>query len=108
MRPATGTYVGASMGLRLACTAALLFLIPIPLTFAQTPEGFGENTTGGAGKPIVTVTNLRDYDPAVGPIIPGSLRWALSGGDRRIHFAVGGDIILVTKLNLRNQNNVTI
>lgn len=85
----------------------MLAIVP-QLTLAQSPEGFGENTTGGAGKPIVWVTNLQDYDPAVGPVIPGSLRWALGGGDRRIHFAVGGDIVLATRLNLRNQNNVTI
>jgi hypothetical protein len=108
MDRAAETYVGASMGSRFASAAALLLLIALPLTLAQTPEGFGENTTGGAGKPIVWVTNLQDYDPVIGPVIPGSLRWALGGGDRRIHFAVAGDIDLATRLNLRNQNNVTI
>jgi pectate lyase len=74
---------------------------------AQTPEGFGQNTTGGAVYPIVYVTTLADYDINE-PVIAGSLRAALSGSNRRVHFTVGGDIILKRKLELRGRTNVTV
>jgi hypothetical protein len=67
-------------------------------------QGFGEATTGGGlndGHPIVCVTSLADTGP-------GSLREALAGSNRRIHFAVGGTIQLADKLRLRDQSNVTI
>lgn len=74
---------------------------------AQSPEGFGRNTTGGAGYPIVNVTTLADYDINE-PVIQGSLRWALSGSNRRVHFTVGGTIILTRKIEIRLQTNVTV
>jgi pectate lyase len=75
---------------------------------AQTPEGFGENTTGGEGHPVFTVTTLADYDPTSEPVIAGSLRDALSASDRRIHFAVAGNINLKRKLEIRNRANITV
>jgi pectate lyase len=49
-------------------------------------QGFGADTPGGTGKPVVTVTSLADAGP-------GTLREALAGGgDRSIVFAVGGVI----------------
>src|SRR5262245_40701052 len=83
----------------MAAVAAVLLLAGSRQARAQSPEGFGENTTGGAGKPVVMVTTLDDYDPNVGPVITGSLRWAMSGSNRQIRFAVGGDIVLATKLS---------
>lgn len=74
---------------------------------AQSPEGFGRNTTGGAAYPIVFVTTLADYDLNE-PAIAGSLRQALSGGNRRVHFTVGGTIVLKRKLEIRAQSNVTV
>ncbi|MBI3449987.1 MAG: hypothetical protein HY049_13865 [Acidobacteria bacterium] len=74
---------------------------------AQTPEGFGENTTGGAGKPIVHVTNLMDNDPNQA-VIAGSLRAAVHGSNRIIVFDVGGTITLRQKLDMRSQSNVTV
>ena len=62
-------------------------------------EGFGRNTTGGTGQPMVHVTNLNDSGP-------GSLREALSAGNRCIVFDVGGTINATTFLSVRS--NVTI
>ena len=85
---------------------ALIMCAVTPLR-AQSPEGFGLNTTGGTGYPIVTVTTLADYNINE-PAITGSLRWALNGSNRRVHFAVGGAIILTRKLEIRLQTNVTV
>lgn len=74
---------------------------------AQTPQGFARNTTGGAAYPIVYVTTLADYDVNE-PAIAGSLREALAGSNRRIHFTVGGEILLKRKLELRSRSNVTV
>ena len=63
-------------------------------------EGFGRNTTGGAGKPVYRVTNLNDSGP-------GSLRDAVSQGNRCVVFDVGGTISLGSELNLKGLN-VTI
>jgi hypothetical protein len=63
-------------------------------------EGFGRNTTGGAGKPIYRVTNLNDSGA-------GSLRDALSQGNRCIVFDVGGTINVTSELRVRG-SNITI
>ena len=90
----------------LALFLFLSLLAAAPL-LAQTPQGFAQNTTGGAGYPIVYVTTLADYDINE-PAIPGSLRAALAGSNRRIHFTVGGAINLTRKLELRGLSNVTV
>jgi hypothetical protein len=58
-------------------------------------EGFGAVTRGGEGKPIYRVTNLNDSGP-------GSLRDALSQGNRYVVFDVGGTIKLTTSEFLGN------
>ena len=58
-------------------------------------EGFGAVTRGGDGKPIYRVTNLRDSGA-------GSLRDALSQGNRYIVFDVGGTINLTSHEFLGN------
>jgi pectate lyase len=54
-------------------------------------EGFGAGTTGGAGQKIVPVTSLADSGP-------GTLREALSTGNRCVVFDVAGDIVLKKQL----------
>lgn len=93
-------FAAAAVVLTLSVLAA-----PVP---AQSPEGFGAATTGGAGYPIVTVTTLDDYNPGTEPAITGSLRWALSGSNRQVRFAVAGDVNLKFKLEIRGQTNVTV
>jgi hypothetical protein len=63
-------------------------------------EGFGRNTTGGAGQPVYRVTNLNDSGS-------GSLRDALSQGNRCVVFDVGGKISLSSNLLVKGAN-VTI
>lgn len=58
---------------------------------AETYQGFGASTKGGAGRPIVRVTTLADSGP-------GSLRTALAKGQRTIVFDVAGDIVLLRPL----------
>jgi pectate lyase len=74
--------------MRTAWAAAILLgacgVLPVA---AQPYQGFGSDTPGGAGQPIVRVTTLDDAGP-------GSLREALAGGRRTIVFDVAGDIVL--------------
>lgn len=79
---------------------------PAPSTTPDVPVGFGSAATGGADKPVVLVTNLRD-NPEELTAPPGSLRAALSGGDRTIRFRVSGNIELEYPLVVRYPN-VTI
>lgn len=60
-------------------------------------EGFGRNTTGGAGKSIYRVKSLSDSGA-------GTLRDALSQGNRCIVFDVGGTISLSNDLIARGAN----
>src|SRR5687767_7950836 len=71
-----------------------------PLPAFPGAEGFGANATGGRGKMVYAVTNLNDSGP-------GSLRDALSGGDRTVVFRVSGTINLESQLRL-NKPNVTV
>jgi fibronectin type III domain protein/uncharacterized protein DUF4124 len=60
-------------------------------------EGFGRSTTGGAGKTIYRVTNLNESGP-------GSLRDAVSQGNRCVVFDVAGTISLSSYLQVRGAN----
>jgi pectate lyase len=71
-----------------------------PLPAFPGAEGFGASASGGRGKPVYAVTNLDDAGP-------GSLRDALSQGDRTVVFRVSGTIDLKSQLRL-NKPNVTI
>jgi hypothetical protein len=57
-------------------------------------QGFGATTPGGAGQPIVHVTTLADSGA-------GSLREALSLGNRTIVFDLGGTITLVSEIKVK-------
>lgn len=57
-------------------------------------EGFGADTPGGAGQPVYRVTTLADSGP-------GSLRDALSAGNRCVVFDVAGTIVLRSQIFTR-------
>jgi pectate lyase len=62
-------------------------------------EGFGALATGGRGGTVVRVTTLEDSGP-------GSLREALSEGNRIVVFAVGGTIKLKDNLSIKSNTTV--
>ena len=87
-----------------------LFSMPIDIfeaapTRRATPcenpryDGYGEDATGGAGRAVYHVTNLSNLGP-------GSLRDALSQGNRCIVFDVGGIIQLSSYINIKNNTTI--
>jgi hypothetical protein len=79
---------------RLRRIAAALLFIPIVATMpaaadpsATSCQGFGSMTPGGLGGEVYHVTTLADSGP-------GSLRDALSQGNRIVVFGIAGDIAL--------------
>ncbi|MGH7804516.1 MAG: hypothetical protein ACREQJ_09215 [Candidatus Binatia bacterium] len=59
----------------------------------EAAQGFGSQTPGGAGRSVVQVTSLADDGP-------GTLREALSAGERTVIFAVGGVLPLASTLRI--------
>ncbi len=70
-------------------------------------EGFGMYVTGGRGGSVYEVTTLEDYNPRGGTPIPGSLRDAVSKGDRTVVFRVSGTIALKAQLSI-TASNITV
>ena len=84
-------------------TAALIILavtLALPVVSESQPgayQGFGATTPGGAGGTVVRVTTLSDSGP-------GSLREAVSQGNRIVVFDVAGRIELSTYLYVTGAN----
>lgn len=73
----------------------------VPAAFSPTIEGFAENTVGGAGGTLYTITNTNDGGP-------GSLREACeASGVRIVEFDVSGDIILTSRISITD-DHITI
>jgi pectate lyase len=73
---------------------------------ATTFQGFGAGTRGGAGGEVFRVTTLADSGDDANPV-PGSLRDAMSRGNRTVVFDVGGTIVLQSFLYVHG-DHVTI
>ncbi|AFC30874.1 hypothetical protein PM3016_4092 [Paenibacillus mucilaginosus 3016] len=69
-------------------------------------EGGGMYASGGRGGEVYEVTTLEDYEAGETPI-PGSLRDAVSQGNRTVVFRLSGTIHLKQPLKI-NQKNLTI
>jgi pectate lyase len=87
-RTAAGRFVFVVIAVILA---ALLVTEPL---LAQPYQGFGADTPGGQGQSLYRVTNLNDSGP-------GSLRDAVSQGNRTVVFDVGGEIALSIEIQLK-------
>ncbi|SNT36359.1 Pectate lyase [Granulicella rosea] len=85
---------GLLLPLGAACALAQSNTIAFP-----GAEGFGATASGGRGKPVVTVTNLRDDGP-------GSFRDAASRSNVTVVFAVNGVVNLKSNMDLGS--NLTI
>jgi pectate lyase len=77
----------------LLLAASLLSLPRAHIAGAQSYQGFGSTTPGGSGGAVVRVTNLNNSGP-------GSLREALSAGNRTVVFDVGGEISLTSAIRV--------
>lgn len=75
-------------------TAAALVLLGAQGVGATVYQGFGTTTPGGAQGALVHVTTLADSGP-------GSLREALSRGNRTVVFDVGGNIALSGQISVK-------
>ena len=97
---AVAMLAAVALGTHLDPGSPALLSGPSPAEAMHHPvEGFGAGTTGGAGRPICTVTSLANSGP-------GTLRDCLSTGNRQVEFAVAGTISLSSTIDV--PSNVTI
>ena len=76
----------------------LCLIVAMTNAQAEKPiEGFGAVTTGGEGGEIYHVTNLSDSGP-------GSLRDAVSQGNRIVVFDTAGTIIVDSEIRIKVKN----
>src|SRR5262245_57104489 len=104
MRPTIAPLVLLLAAATTVCSAPRRKRPPAPPSRASSPAypGFGFRTTGGARRPVLTVTTLADSGP-------GSLREALARADRdgaTIRFAVGGGIRLESGLDVPGRTTI--
>jgi hypothetical protein len=76
-----------SQAIKYMGVAFLVVLLFTSASHSSEYQGFGAETPGGSGQPVYRVTNLGDFGP-------GSLRDAVSRGNRYVVFDVAGEIIL--------------
>lgn len=101
MRPPHGAGILLACALGVCCWLAMVLLwcalARAADTACETPPyyGFGASTPGGKGQPVFAVTTLADGGA-------GSLREALSAGNRCIIFRVSGEIRLQSPINVRH------
>jgi pectate lyase len=118
----TGLLAALLAGISVCRSSAAQAVAPpatVPQTAASAPdryaklpafpgaEGFGMYATGGRGCTVYEVTTLEDYSPRGGAPIRGSLRDAVSQGNRTVVFRVSGTIALKADINV-TASNVTI
>lgn len=76
-----------SQVIKFVAVSFLVVLLFASASHSSEYQGFGAETPGGSGQPTYRVTNLRDSGP-------GSLRDAVSRGQRYVVFDVAGEITL--------------
>ena len=76
------------------CLTACLGAVATATASHAPRQGFGTGTPGGSGGSVVRVTNLNDAGP-------GSLRQAVSQGNRTVVFDVAGQILLTDYIRVR-------
>ncbi|MDR2148699.1 MAG: T9SS type A sorting domain-containing protein [Tannerella sp.] len=83
-------------------------LTPEPIPAFPGAEGGGMHATGGRGGTVYYVNTLEDNNTGNTSTREGSLRWAINQtGKRTILFKVSGNIVLNSRLSIRN-GDVTI
>jgi len=83
-----------SQAIKFIGVAFLVVLLLASASHSSEYQGFGAETPGGSGQPVYRVTNLNDSGP-------GSLRDAVSRGNRYVVFDVAGNIVLSSMIKTR-------